>query len=140
MSNLSASAQNFGWLLNSFADSTADVRSAIAVSADGILLASSEDLERSQAEQFAAITSGLSSLTQGASRCFDADGVDQVIVEMGSAYMFVTTVSMGSCIGVIADKECDMGLIAYEMTLLVDRFGDLLTPELIAELKNLVAV
>ena len=97
-------------------------------------------IEETSDEQFAAITSGLSSLTMGASRCFDADGVDQVIVEMGSAYMFVTTVSMGSCLGVIADKECDMGLIAYEMTLLVDRFGDLLTPELIAELKNLVAV
>lgn len=140
MSNLSASAQNFGWLLNSFVENTADVRSAIAVSADGILLAASADMDRSQAEQFAAITSGLSSLTQGASRCFNADGVDQVIVEMGSAYMFVTTISMGSCLGLLAEKECDMGLIAYEMTLLVDRFGTLLTPELISELKNLVAV
>ncbi len=140
MSNLSASAQNFGWLLNSFVENTADVRSAIAVSADGILLAATDDMRREQAEQFAAITSGLSSLTMGASRCFNADGVDQVIVEMGTAYMFVTTISMGSCLGVVAEKECDMGLIAYEMTLLVERFGDLLTPELIAELKNLVAV
>ncbi|MFN0029822.1 MAG: roadblock/LC7 domain-containing protein [Acidimicrobiales bacterium] len=140
MSNPSHTAQNFGWLLNSFVAHTADVRSAIAVSADGILLASSDDLDRSVAEQFAAITSGLSSLTHGASRCFNADGVDQVIIEMGNAYVFVTTISLGSCLGVVTNKECDIGLIAYEMTLLVERFGHLLTPELISELKNLLVV
>ncbi len=140
MSDLSSAAQNFGWLLNNFAENTADVRSAIAVSADGILLTSSGNLERALAEQFAAITSGLCSLTQGASRCFNADGVDQVIVEMGNAFVFVTTISLGSCLGVLADKECDLGLMAYNMTLLVERFGSLLTPELISELKNLVAV
>lgn len=58
---------------------------------------------------------------------------------MGSAYMFVTTVSMGSCIGVIADKECDMGLIAYEMTLLVDGFSDLLSARTDRRAENLVA-
>lgn len=140
MSTLSPTAQSFGWLLNGFVADTADVRAAIAVSADGILLTSSANLERSLAEQFAAITSGMSSLTQGASRCFNAGGVDQVIIEMGNAFVFVTTISMGSCLGVLADKECDMGLIAYEMTHLVERFGDLLTPELISELKNLVVV
>jgi uncharacterized protein len=139
-STLTGNAQKFGWLLNTFAEETAGVRSAISVSADGILLAASDNLERDQAEQFGAITSGVSSLTHGASRCFDADGVEQVIVEMGNAFMFVTAIGLGACLGVLASKDCDMGLIAYEMALLVDRFGSVMSPQVIAELKNLVVM
>lgn len=135
---LTNDAKTFGWLLNTFVAETSAVRSAISVSADGILLACSDNLDRDQAEQFGAITSGIASLTHGASRCFDADGVEQVIVEMGSAFVFVTSIGLGSCLGVLAEKDCDMGLIAYEMALLVERFGAVLSPQVIAELKNLI--
>jgi hypothetical protein len=37
---------------------------------------------------------------------------------------------------VLASPSCDIGLIGYEMTLLVDRAGKLLTPELRAQLQN----
>lgn len=137
---MTGNAKTFSWLLNAFADETAGVRSAISVSADGILLAASENLERDQAEQFGAITSGVSSLTHGASLCFDAEGVEQVIVEMGNAFMFVTAIGLGACLGVLAEKDCDMGLIAYEMALLAERFGTVLSPTVIAELKNLVVM
>ncbi len=136
----SAAANNFNWLLNEFADQTAGVTDAIAVSADGILLASSSSIPRPKAEQFAAITSGLQSLTVGASRCFDLDGVQQIIVELGRGYLFVTTISEGSSLGVLAEKDCEIGLVAYEMTLFVERAGAVLTPGLITELKNLITV
>lgn len=138
MPDLSVNAKNFGWLLDHFVESTSGVTLAIAVSADGILLAESRNLDRAQGEQFAAITSGITSLTQGAARCFSAGQVEQVIVEMQGAFLFVTAISLGSSLGVIAEKDSEMGLIAYEMTRLVERCGALLTPQLIHELKNLV--
>lgn len=136
----SAAATNFNWLLNEFSAQTAGVTDAIAVSADGILLAASSSIPRAKAEQFAAITSGLQSLTIGASRCFDLDGVQQIIVELGRGYLFVTTISEGSSLGVLAEKDCEIGLVAYEMTLFVERAGMVLTPGLITELKNLITV
>lgn len=136
----STAARDFGWLLNQFATETAGVSDAIAVSADGFLLAASDDLPRERAEHLSAITSGLVSLTHGAARVLDLDGVEQIIVEMGRGYLFTTTISQGSALGVIADKTCDIGLVAYEMTRLVRRTRDVLTPALLDELKNVLTV
>ena len=63
---------DIGWLLSNFADSVAGIAHVVAVSADGLLLASSRDLPADRADQLAAITSGVISLTDGASRMFNA--------------------------------------------------------------------
>jgi hypothetical protein len=39
---------------------------------------------------------------------------------------------------VVADASCDVGLVGYEMAVLVDRCGSVLTPELRAELQGLL--
>ena len=36
--------------------------------------------------------------------------------------------------------SCDIGNVGYQMALLVERAGEMLTPELVDELKNLVLV
>ena len=133
---VSEEAQNFNWLLVQFVDKTDGVQEAIAVSSDGLLLAASGGRQQENIEQFAAITSGLTSLTNGAAACFSFDSVEQVIVEMSGGFLFVTSIGEGSTLGVIADSDCDIGLIAYEMTLLCERAGAALTPALISELKN----
>lgn len=137
---VSEDAKNFNWLLIQFVENTDGVQESIAVSSDGLLLAASAGRQRENVDQFAAIISGLISLTGGAATCFDFDGVEQIIVEMEGGYLFVTTIADGSTLGVVADRDCDIGLIAYEMTLLCRRAGDALTPSLIAELKNPLAV
>lgn len=137
---VSEEARNFNWLLMQFVEKTDGVQEAIAVSSDGLLLAASAGRDRENVEQFAAITSGLISLTGGAATCFDFDGVEQVIVEMGRGYMFVTAIGDGSTLGVVADRDCDIGLVAYEMTLVCQRAGAALTPALVAELKNPLAI
>ena len=63
-------------------------------------------------------------------------GERKVIVEMHDAYLFVASISDGSALGVVAVKDANLGLIGYEMTVLVDRIGAHLTPELVAELKS----
>jgi hypothetical protein len=38
----------------------------------------------------------------------------------------------------VCGKQCDLGLVSYEMAMLVQRVGHQLTPELITELTNLI--
>jgi predicted regulator of Ras-like GTPase activity (Roadblock/LC7/MglB family) len=136
MQTMSEGARTFNWLLNGFVDKTAGVSDAVAVSADGLLMAMSSRLDRASAEQLAAIISGMVSLGNGASGCFGFDGLEQVIVAMRKGYLFMSAISDGSCLGVVAGKGCDIGLIGYQTTLLVERAGTVLTPDLVAELKQ----
>lgn len=103
---------------------------AVVVSTDGLLLAGSHGLPRDRAEQLSAVSSGLVSLTAGAARLFEAGDVNQTVVEMDRGYLFIMSVSDGSCLAVLASGTCDIGLVGYEMTVLVERVGLQLTPEL----------
>jgi predicted regulator of Ras-like GTPase activity (Roadblock/LC7/MglB family) len=124
------------WLTNNFASRIPGVRGVIVLSTDGLVLAASSHLGRDDADTLAAVTSGLTSLTLGAARCLDTGGVNQVIVEMDGGYLFVTTVSDGSALAVTCGPECDIGLIGYEMSLLVARIGPVLTPALRSEIRG----
>ena len=134
--NLTDEARNFNWLLNSFAERTAGVSDAVAVSSDGLLMAMSSTLPKPSAEQLAAIISGMVSLGHGASACFGFEGLEQVIVAMRRGFLFVSAISDGSCLGVVASRDCDIGLVGYQTTLLVERVGAVLTPALVTELKQ----
>ncbi|MCO1578215.1 MULTISPECIES: roadblock/LC7 domain-containing protein [unclassified Crossiella] len=129
---------SFGWLITDFVRRVPGVAHAVVVSADGLMLAGSEGLPRDRAEQLSAVSSGLVSLTAGAARCFEAGEVAQTVVEMERGYLFLMSISDGSCLSVLAAPNCDIGLVAYEMTLLVERVGQQLTPELRAQLHGVV--
>jgi predicted regulator of Ras-like GTPase activity (Roadblock/LC7/MglB family) len=135
MPQLSADARNLNWLVGNFARNTPGVAHAMVVSADGLPVAVSERLDRARADQLAAIASGLASLTAGASRCFEGGQVKQTVVEMDRGFLFVLSISDGSCLTVLATSSCNVGVVAYEMTVLVARVGDVLTPSLRAELQ-----
>jgi len=135
MTQLSADARNLNWLVGNFAKATPGVAHAMVVSADGLPVAVSERLDRPRADQLAAIASGLASLTVGASRCFGGGLVKQTVVEMEGGFMFVMSISDGSCLAVLAAAGCNVGVVAYEMAVLVARAGDVLTPSLRAELQ-----
>jgi hypothetical protein len=129
-------ANDLDWLVTTFANRIPGARSAVVVSTDGLVLALSERIARDTADQLAAVTSGLASLTSGAAKCFDAGLVNQVIVEMEGGFLFVTKVGEGAALAVMCESNCDIGLIGYEMSLLVARIGQVLTPALRAELQG----
>ncbi|WP_125775440.1 roadblock/LC7 domain-containing protein [Antribacter gilvus] len=133
---LSTEATNFGWLLDNFVRTVPGSRHTLVVSADGLLMAMSDQLERTSADQLAAIVSGMSSLTRGAARQLNGGNVRQAIVEMDNGFLFLMNVSNGSVLGVVAEATCDIGLIGYEMALLVSRTEATLTPQLIAEMRG----
>jgi uncharacterized protein len=120
--------QDLNWLITGFTARVADVAHAIVVSADGVPLAVSQRLPAAYAGQLAAITSGLVSLMQGAARIFEAGLATQALVEMESGLLFVMAINDGSCLAVLAGQECDTNVVSYEMTLLVEAVGDILTP------------
>ena len=120
--------QDLNWLVTDFTARVADVAHAVVVSADGVPLALSEYIPHQFAEQLAAITSGLTSLMVGAARIFEAGQPAQALVEMERGLMFVMAISDGSSLAVLAASDCDTDLVAYEMSLLVEAVGDVLTP------------
>jgi predicted regulator of Ras-like GTPase activity (Roadblock/LC7/MglB family) len=46
---------------------------------------------------------------------------------MDSGFLFVTAAGNGACLAVVAGKDADAGLVAYEMAMLVVRVGQYLT-------------
>lgn len=126
---LARSAQDLNWLVTNFVERVPAVAHAIVVSSDGLPMAHSEGFPLDRVDQLAAVTSGLTSLTQGASRVFDGGTVTQTVVDMQRGLLIVMAISDGSSIAVLAAADCDMGLVAYEMALLVERVGGALTPQ-----------
>jgi uncharacterized protein len=135
MPQLSADARDLNWLIGNFARSTPGVAHAMVVSVDGLPVAVSERLDRAKADQLGAIASGVASLSQGAARCFDGGLVRQTVVEMQRGLLFVMAISDGSCLAVLAASSCDVGVVGYQMAVLVIRVGEVLTPTLRAELQ-----
>lgn len=131
-------AANLNWLLHNFVDKVPGVVDAAVVSSDGLLMAMSPGIGRAGGDQLAAVASGLTSMTQGAARCFGGGSVNQIVVELDEGYMLFMAISDGSSFAVLATKQCDTGLVAYEMTMLTRRVGTVLTPGLIAELQSLL--
>ena len=129
MSPLTSSVQDLNWLITNFAGRVPSVAHAIVVSADGLPLAFSDRFPQDWADQLAAVTSGLTSLTQGAARVFEGGAVTQTVVEMQRGLLLVMAISDGSSLAVLASADCEMGLVAYEMALLVESVGQALTPD-----------
>ena len=123
----------FNWMLDNFVRHTDGVREAVAVSSDGLLIACSEGIGRGDADHLAAIVSSMVSLARSAARKHDFEALKLIMIEMNRGFLLVSAISGGSCLGTLADAECDVGLVGYEISLLADRFGTLLTPALIAE-------
>jgi predicted regulator of Ras-like GTPase activity (Roadblock/LC7/MglB family) len=111
-------------LLDDLTDRVDHVRHALVLSNDGLVTGASTGLRREDAEHLAAVSSGLYSLARGSGRHFGAGSVRQTMIEFDDAVLFVTAAGAGSALCVLSAAEADMGQIAYEMTLLVDRVGE----------------
>jgi len=122
-------AEELNGLLTNLLDRVPSVAHMIVVSSDGLALAHSDGFPPNRVEQLAAVTAGLASLTQGATRMFEGGSVTQTVVEMERGLLIVMAISDGSSLAVLASLDCDAELVAYEMTLLVDQVGSALTPQ-----------
>lgn len=128
-------ATNLNWLLARLCDTVPAIKQAVVVSSDGMALAKSDGVDRETAERLAAVSSGMIGLAYGSAGRFGAGPVSNVIVEMQRGWLFVTGIRDGSLICCLTEKDVDMGTIAFEMSIFVQRVGESLTAEVRQELK-----
>ncbi|MGW0362896.1 roadblock/LC7 domain-containing protein [Streptomyces sp. NPDC002990] len=112
------------WLLDDLVLRVREVRHAVVLSNDGLVVGASTGLSREDAEHLAAVASGFHSLAKGTGRHFHTGGVRQTMVEMDKGFLFVGAAGDGSCLAVLSAAEADVGLVAYEMARLVKRVGE----------------
>jgi predicted regulator of Ras-like GTPase activity (Roadblock/LC7/MglB family) len=115
------------WLLDDLVKRVAGADRAVVLSADGLLIGMSGNLSEEDAEHLSAVASAFQSLARGTGRHFGGGNVRQTMVEMDHAFLFVTAAGSGACLALLAGEHADMGMVAYEMNLMVKRVGAVLT-------------
>ncbi len=111
------------WLVDDLAARLAHVQKAAVLSRDGFALGTSSGLGREDADHLSALAAGIQSLANGGALHFGGGQVHQTVIEMDRSFLFVTDAGEGTCLAVIADAKADVGLVAYEMALIVKQVG-----------------
>jgi predicted regulator of Ras-like GTPase activity (Roadblock/LC7/MglB family) len=117
------------WLLDNLVDQVEDVQQALILSRDGLVVASSRGLTREDGEHLSALAAGVQSLARGTGLYFKVGEVRQTIIEMERAFLFVSAAGQGTCLAVMSSAEPNIGVVAYEMAMLVRRMGKYLAAE-----------
>ena len=112
------------WLLDDLVARVVHIRKAVILSRDGLAIGASAGLSQEDADHLSAAAAGLQSLARGVGRHFGSGLARQIIIEMESEFLFVTAAGEGSCLAVLATASADVGLVAYEMAILVKRVGE----------------
>jgi uncharacterized protein len=129
--NSLAGAVDYGdlsWLLTSFARRVPSIVYSLALSVDGLALAASDQISTDQADQLAAIASGLASLTIGAAKVLSTGQVRQSVVDMDGGVLLIMAVADRAHLAVLAEPGADLGQVGYETALLAQRVASALEP------------
>lgn len=121
------SGTDLNWLLDDLVGRVKEADHAIVLSSDGLLMASSAGLQRTDGEHLSAVASGLQSLARGVSDHIAGGPVRQTVVEWRNQFLIVTAAGERACLAVLCVQGADIGLIAYEMAMMVARVGQYLT-------------
>jgi predicted regulator of Ras-like GTPase activity (Roadblock/LC7/MglB family) len=117
------------WLLDNLVNQVEHVQQALILSRDGLVVAASQSLTREDGEHLSAVAAGVQSLARGTGLHFKGGEVRQTIIEMEFAFLFVIAAGKGTCLAVLTSSEANVGVIAYEMAMLVRRMGKYLASE-----------
>ncbi|NBM20204.1 roadblock/LC7 domain-containing protein [Streptomyces sp. GC420] len=125
----SATDEKLDWLLESLLQRTPGARHALVLSRDGLKLCRTPELSVDQADQLAAISAGIQSLSHGASIEFGdgTGGVRQAMAEFYGGILFIVEAGDGAHLAVVADESADVGLVGHNMSELVEQLGDYLS-------------
>jgi predicted regulator of Ras-like GTPase activity (Roadblock/LC7/MglB family) len=127
---------DLAFVLNRFVDEVDGALFAQTVSADGMHLAASGRFDSACHDTFAAIASGLASLTDSSVELFGLGTMHRQIIEASDGWILLSRVSQTASLGVVAERQADLGLIGYEMTRLAKQLGDALSPAVVDHLKG----
>ncbi|TDC23808.1 roadblock/LC7 domain-containing protein [Streptomyces sp. 8K308] len=116
------------WMLESALE-VPGARHAILVSADGLLMARSNDVNKDEADTIAAAMSGMQSLSRTVAG-FSGDTRmqwRQTVVEFDGGWVFLISAGEGAYLAVSASLQVDMADITFRMQQLVGQLGKVLT-------------
>ncbi|MGI8335940.1 roadblock/LC7 domain-containing protein [Actinomadura scrupuli] len=121
--------RDLAWLLENLLERTPETRHALVLSKDGLKLCHTNGLSVDQADQLAAIASGIQSLSYGASIEFGdgSGGVRQSMTEFHGGILFIVEAGEGAHLAVVAADDAEVGLIGHNMHALVEQIGEYLT-------------
>jgi predicted regulator of Ras-like GTPase activity (Roadblock/LC7/MglB family) len=119
-------------------DKVHGVTHALITSSDGFPLTTSAAVRPDDAEQLAAIASGLLSLAGSSAALYGKGSCEQIIIRLTRGYFLFMGIGTGAGLAVLTSPECDMRVVAYEMTQFVTNAGHALTPELRADLRRVL--
>jgi uncharacterized protein len=139
MTETHGSRQDFGWLVNDFVGRVHGATHALIMSSDGFPLTASDSVGGDDAERLAAIASGLISLSHSSAAVFDKGTCEQIMIRMTRGYFLFMAIGSGAGLAVLTSADCDMKVVAYEMTQFVRNTGHALTPEVRADLRRVVS-
>lgn len=131
--------RDFGWLVNDFVGRVHGVTHALIMSSDGFPLTASRTVAKDDAEQLAAIASGLLSLSRNSAALFDKGTCEQIVIRMTYGWFLFMGIGSGAGLAVLTGPDCDMKVVAYEMTQFVRNAGHALTPEVRADLRRVLS-
>lgn len=114
------------WLLEQLLSRTPQARHALLLSSDGLKICHTQELSIDKADQLAAISAGIQSLSHSASVEFGdgRSGVRQSMTEYYGGILFIVEAGRGAHIAVVANEEADAGLVGHNMQELVEQLGE----------------
>ena len=128
MRGQSSHAGPLDWMLETFLRDTSGVVHALVTSGDGLRIAATGRVSRELGDQLSAASAGLASLANGTARLIQLGAMTQTIVELEDGHLFVTQIGELASLVVVTTRDCDLGLMGYEMTMLASQVGHALTP------------
>jgi predicted regulator of Ras-like GTPase activity (Roadblock/LC7/MglB family) len=124
-----ANTGDLNWLLDDLVMRVVGAQHAVVLSTDGLCVGRSRSLNREDSEHLSAMASAFQSLARGVGRHFGGGQVRQTVVELDHAFLVVTAAGNGACLALIASEEADIGMIAYEMNLMIKKVGKYLVAQ-----------
>ncbi|HEX6470858.1 MAG TPA: roadblock/LC7 domain-containing protein [Streptosporangiaceae bacterium] len=121
--------RDLDWLLENLLNKTPQTQHALVLSKDGLKICHTPGLTIDQADQLAAIASGIQSLAYAASGEFGdgSGGVRQSMTEFYGGLLFIVEAGVGAHLAVVATDAADVGLVGHNMNELVEQIGEFLT-------------
>jgi uncharacterized protein len=120
--------QDLDRLITDFTERVPEVVRALVVSSDGVPVAVSDQMQADHLEKLSVITSGLIGLACSTARVFDGGAFTQAVVAMERGTLVIMAIDDGSSLAVLTTAAADLEQVAYEMTILVEQAGSILTP------------
>jgi len=119
---------DLSWMLDSALE-VPGARHAILISADGLLMARSQEIRKDDADTVAAAMSGIQSLSRTMAGFCGGSHMQwrQTLVEFDGGWVFLIAAGAGAYLAVSSAPDVDMGAITFRMQQLVGQLGKALT-------------